>query len=241
MTRTGEDMVMVVRLQHGQIVRERAEQERKTQREQRKERRTWRRLHRLRQARAMQRRRRAKHPKRMRGGKLADQVKMGLRLSRRASYATRIVPILGWALLANDAAMLFHDWGRRISGGLSSRLVQLQDNAVTMGDFIPQAAAAAATLAEVESDRDRLRVIGEDSKLSDTLTSNLKLIRELEYHRAVGADMIRRDPHFDSADTTIDKLIKTYLHGGDVAELKDLADRVAHKIRTERGSRGKGR
>lgn len=151
--------------------------------------------------------------------------------------STRLVPILGWAMLANDAALIYHDFGRRISGGMSARLIQAQDSAISMGDYLPQAASAAAAIDYVESDPALLRATGEDGHMSSTLRSNLVIIRQLAYESAVGADMIRRDAHFDSADSFLDKIIMQ----AERAELKSMADRTCHLIRTERSAKGKGK
>lgn len=237
----GDDMVMRLRLKHERnSPRERAAEERREDQEKRKRRRAMRLLRRARYAAhgATLGRKRRRGPRHLKAKKFSRQISTVTTMSKIVVLTVaRFIPVLGWALLANEAATLYHEWGRRISGGLSARLVQLQDNQVTMGDLIPQATAAAVALDYVESDAGRLRAIGNEGKMTGTLASNVEVIRQLAYERAVGADMIRRDSHFDSADSFIDKIIMQ----AERAELKSMADRTAHLIRTERASKGKGK
>ena len=237
----GDDMVMRLRLKHERnSPRERAAEERREHQEKRKRRRATRLLRRARYAAhgAKLGKKRRRGPRRLKAKKFSWQIRTAKVTAKIVGgTVARLIPFLGWALLANDAALLYHDWGRRISGGLSARLVQLQDNHVTMGDFIPQATAAAVALDYVESDAGRLRAIGNEGKMNATLASNVEVIRQLAYERAVGADMIRRDSHFDSADSFMDKIFAQ----ADRAELKSTFDRIAHLIRTERASKGKGK
>jgi len=228
MMHAGDDMTMRVRLKHDTPQRERAAEERRSRQTEGKQRKARRRIRKSRAIRQEAARRMRKRRSKAKSSNLKHLKKL-----KYAKRGSRAIPILGWAMLANDAALLYHEFGRRISGGMSARLVQTHDDQLVYGDMLPQAASAAAAIDYVESDIDILRTTGERGKMSGTVTANVAIIRRLAYERAVGADMIRRDQHFDSADSLLDKIIMQ----AERAELKSMADRTAHLIR-QRGGRG---
>jgi len=236
-----DDMTIRMRLRQDRSTpRERAAEERRTRATARRRQRSAKLIRRTRAARGANRH--VKGKRRPSGASRAKEAMLGkLKYAKfaasKAKLASRRIPFLGLALLANDAALFARDGARRALDSQSERLNQLQDNAVTMGSSIPEAAANSAALEYVEGDASRLRAIGEDGKMTGTLASNLEVIKKLEFERATGADMIRGDGYFDSADTLSDKLIKKAREAG----LQAVADRVAHLIRTERGAKGKGK
>jgi hypothetical protein len=228
-----EDMVMRVRLKHERnSPRERAAEERRTAQHDKRRKRSMRQVRRMKAARDASRK--GGKPKRKRvTGKFAKQLEATKMQAKRAKMASRKIPLIGWALIVNDQALNFHENARRVLDGMSARLVQARDDHTVYGDMIPQAASAAAALEYVESDAGRLRAIGNEGKMTGTLTSNVEIIRRLAYESAVGAVMILRDSHFDSADSFLDKIIMK----AERAELKSMADRTCHLIR-QRGGRG---
>ena len=114
-------------------------------------------------------------------------------------------------------------------------MVEAEDAHVVMGDLDEKAQANADALGFVENDADLLRVTGQDKKMSGTWMGTVGTIKKLALERAMGADMIRRDPHFDSKDSFIDKMMDAISE----KEIEGMANRTAHLIRTERGI-GKG-
>lgn len=228
--RPGDDMVMRLRLRHEPTQRERAAEERRTRKEGDKHRRAKRRLRRARAAREGNRSRRPLNGKRRNKSALARKIAAAKTTAKLSSWRLRALPVIGWVMLANDAALLFHEYGRRTSEGMSSRLVQVQDDQHVYGDLLPRSEANAAALEFASSDPEILRMMGSDNRMSTALKENVAIIRRLAYDRARGADLIRADARFDSADSVLDKFIMQ----SERAELRATADRVLRLIRERR-------
>ncbi|MCH7511256.1 MAG: hypothetical protein IIB19_02705 [Chloroflexi bacterium] len=231
-----DDMTIVLRLKHERTQRERATEERKQRRELKRNTRSRTRLRAAWAARhdLSARKRRRRKAKRF-GAPIRTAKTVGTALG---TFATRSAGWLGVALLVNDLAVIYHDVDRRVSGGMSARLVAAQDRYLVYGDIGARAQANADVLAQIEGDPGLLASIGQQDRMPSSLASNVVILKRLAYERAVGADSIRRDHHYDSADTFLDKLIMQ----GESADLKAMADRACHLIRTEHfGKVAKGR
>jgi hypothetical protein len=143
--------------------------------------------------------------------------------------AGRLIPIAGWTLLIMDLVMLGHEMGRRVEGK-SKRLVEAED-AHTMMRFLDEDAKAnAVALAYLQQDGATLRGFAREGKVTSSIMANAHYIRQIAKARAMGEDMINRDPYFDSADSLLDLLMRK-VRG---ANLKGLTDETIRKIK-ERG------
>jgi len=139
---------------------------------------------------------------------------------------SRAIPIAGWALLVIDVLTIGGQIARR-ADGKSGRLVEAEDAHTAMRDLDEQAAANAAALGYLEADPNILRTIGQEDKINSSIMKAAAQVKQLALERARGADMIARDPHFDSRDSLLDKAFMK----ADKADLKNKTDRAIRAAR----------
>ena len=219
-----DDMRITPQIDGGKSTpRERAAEERRTQAVSKRRRGV---LAELRRVRATRRATQGRVTKRFSkiGSKRAAQA--GLKAGAR-TVASRAIPVAGWALLLVDLLTLGPQLARRIGGGKSGRLVEAEDAQTLMGDLDNEAAANAFALGEIESDRGLLRAIGQDGKINSSIQVMINVAKRRALVQSQGADILYRDPAFDSKDTMLDKLLGKVRD----ADLKTMADTAFAKLR----------
>lgn len=148
-------------------------------------------------------------------------------LKKGAVYAgSRLIPIVGWAMLIADVLTIGHEAGRRLEGE-SSRLVGLNDAHEIYGELELEAQTTAQVRDFFESDAGMLRAIGQEGKMNSSMEV-LKTAMTTEIHkRVVGADLINRDPYFDSADSLLDRAVQMFQD----EDIQGLTDETIRKLR----------
>lgn len=226
-----DDMKMTPRVGLGAgSTRERANEERRSKQAARKRRGLLSRLRRVRALRQARRVRKGRAGRAGRGG-VGIGAKSALKAGSRGLMmraGSRAIPVVGWALLAVDVLVQGVKLDKRFRGR-SGRLVEAEDAHTVMGVLDEEAIANAEALNFVESDADLLRSIGRAGKMSSSMATVVEKIKALALARAHGADLIRRDPHFDSADSLLDKIILRANESG----LRDKVDTTIRALRAE--------
>jgi len=232
MTKSPDDMVMTPRFIRPKSTNpgERAKEERRTLHHRQRKRASTRSMRRATVARQM-RRRRVHGRRKPTGYQGAARATKALA----AKSAGRVVPVAGWILLLMDLVILGGQAARRFGvHDASGRLVEAEDAHTIFGDLDEKATANAEVLGALEGDRGALRAIGQDGGMSSSLRSNVAKLKAQALRRAHGADMIARDPHFDSADSLLDQLIALW----DMSGVKAAVDRAIPTIRLALVARG---
>jgi len=213
-----DDMVITPRLKRKDETspRERAKEERRNEQEGLRRRR--------RRVRASRAERAARTRTRTRPSR--GRVKVGVRNAARG--ATRV---LGAAAVAAEALILTGQAFRQFEHGMSKRLVEAQDAHTIYGDLDEQFTASQNTRNFFESRPDLLRAIRNNGAMSAGMKQVSADMRRIELRHARGADLIERDPAFDSPDAFEDKVIKEIV---EMAKASGLADYTREAIRLAR-------
>lgn len=141
----------------------------------------------------------------------------------------------GVVAIVLEAIILGGQAARRL-GGQSERFVEATDAHTLLGDLDEEATATANARNFIESNGNLLRIIAQQGKVNSQILRIASDMKKSALHRAMGADLINREPQFDSADTVIDLLIKK----GEDVNLKGLVDKAAYLIRAAGGLNSAG-
>lgn len=226
-----DDMVIRPLLRRGRRksvrdkVRERAQEDRKTQRAQRKQSKI------LRKARQIQRVRRLTKARKIRAkslgtaGRGAAGGAMGRigTLARGAGAVGLLVAALGELVIQGGRA------ARKFGSGHSERLMDATDADTMYGGLDEEIAADLAAVSFVESNPDLLRIIGRQGKVNSQIADIMHEKRRIALMQMQGADRINRDPDLDAPETIVDMLIAK----ASKADLKGLADRAGAAVRSK--------
>ena len=199
-----DDMVIVPRLvdrRDRTNPRRRAAEERRTQVARRKQRGFFRRVRRAMTARRLAAGRRARRRAKLPGRRLG--VKAGVK-----SLGLIVGNVAAAAIIAAEALNTTSTFWRRVGMEHSSRLVQAQQAHIIMGALDESATASATSRGEIESRRDLLMVIAQQGYVNNNIFRVYAGRRYNALWEARGADVIERDPEFDSPDTLTDLLIR---------------------------------
>jgi hypothetical protein len=229
MTFLPDDMVIKPRFKRDPSPRAQDQEKRRTQNQVRKARRARKKMRNLRLMRRMAggrgaRNRFAKGQRVKVRGK-GKAVKMGAAKGG-AKLASRAVPVVGWAMLIVDLVMLGHEYGRRFEGK-SARLVEAEDARVMWGGMQLDIQTNMQVRDMFESDAGMLRAMGQTGKMNSSMQVLKDAMLAETRKRVVGADMIARDPYFDSADTLLDRAIAKW----NEKEIKGLTDETVRKLK----------
>ena len=125
----------------------------------------------------------------------------------KAKVASKAVPVIGWAMLLADLILWGGELARKYKRGDSDRLIKSTDAHTMWGLMDEEAAANADILQQFESDEGMLRAIGQEKKLNSSMMLLAQSLKVESEKRMIGADMIDRDPYFDSASSLTDRLL----------------------------------
>lgn len=148
-------------------------------------------------------------------------------IRKAARGAGRVVGIVAIVL----EAIIVGGRAARAVSGKSGRLIDAEDADTMLGALDEQATAAAEARGFIESRPNLLRVIAQQGKVNSQIVAIAAEQERISLIRARGADLIARDPDFDSPDTLIAKIIAK----SQEANLKGLADEAAEAIRSTTG------
>lgn len=200
-----DDIVITPRIQQrsDRPAQRRAREERRTQRTKQKKRKL---LKRMRQSKTLRKlqgggARRGAHAAGKAGGLLTGASKLGIK------GASRLAGPVGVALLLYDAISYAGGAVRRAEGGISGRLLDAQDQNDIYGLMDEQATAASNTRGLIEGDPDLLEIIGAEGRINSQIAKLGAWFKERETARAIGADVIDREPGFDHLESVLDKAI----------------------------------
>lgn len=134
------------------------------------------------------------------GQKVAGRGRVGAGVSRVAG------PV-GAALLILDAANAIGRTFRRAGDDVSGRLLEAQDRHDVYGILDEQATGAANARGIIEGNTDLLRIVGIEGGVNPQIAYLNSYFRERETARAIGSDLIEREPAFDHLQSVLDKSI----------------------------------
>lgn len=186
---------------------------------------------------AAAKRRRAKLLSSIKKAKALRHVQTGASLAKPASKlggkaSSRVLGGLGVALLVMDAVNAAGSGVRRAEQGVSGRLLNAMDQNDIYGNLDEIATGAARGREQIEGRADLLKIVGIEGRVNSQIGQLGSWFRERETARAIGADLIAREPAMDYLGTIADKAI-----AGSVSGLKRSADSAINAIR---GILGKG-
>lgn len=184
----------------------------------------------------MQRLRKAKVARRLQSARAA-KTSAGIRKAAGAGgklvkAGSRLMGPIGIALLVMDAVNVAGSTVRRAEGGVSGRLLEAMDQDGIYGRMDEIATGAEQGRKNIEGNEDLLRIIGIEGRVNSQIGQLGAWFRERETARAIGSDLIEREPSFDHLGSIADKAIQ-----GGTAALKSSTDSAINAIR---GFLGKG-
>lgn len=144
-----------------------------------------------------------------------------------ARVGSRMAGAVGLALVVMDAVNIVGSTARRAEQGVSGRLLAAMDQNTIYGQLDEIATGAARGRGTVEGNEDLLKIIGRQGRVNAQIGRLGAWFRERETARAVGADLIEREPGFDHLESIADKVI-----AGTQSALKASADRGVNAIRS---------
>lgn len=182
---------------------------------------------RLRKAKMLRRMQAAKSARRSRAlskgsKKLASGATRGVGLKA----ASRFMGPVGVALLAMDAINIVGSGVRRGQDGVSGRLLEAMDQDGIYARLDEYATGASKSRGIIEGNQDLLEIIGIEGRVNSQIGRLGAYFRERETARAIGEDIIEREPGFDHLTTIADKAIVGAANG-----IKDGADGFVNAIR----------
>jgi len=147
--------------------------------------------------------------------------KMGVKAGSRAAGQ------IGIALLFMDAIDVIGSTVRRAEQGVSGRLLEAMDQDGIYGNLDEIATGAARGRASIEGNEDLLKIIGRQGRVNAQIGRIGAYFRERETARAIGSDLIEREPGFDHLESISDKVIAGYK-----STVKGAADRGINALRS---------
>jgi hypothetical protein len=134
--------------------------------------------------------------------------------------------VLTVVALLIEGVKWFHDRGRQVEGK-SKRLIAAEDAHAFWGYTDENVTANAAGLAYLLQDATALRGFAQEGQVTSSVLENAHYVRLLAKQRAMGADMIARDPYFDSPASVADLIMQK----ANKARLKWAVDKMIGKMR----------
>lgn len=144
-----------------------------------------------------------------------------------AKAGSRLLGPVGVALLAMDAINAAGSTVRRAEGGVSGRLLEAMDQDAIYGRLDELATGAEQGRGSIEGNEDLLKIIGIEGRVNSQIGRLGAWFRERETARAIGSDLIEREPAFDHLGSIVDKVIE-----GSVSAIKTSADAAVNAIRS---------
>lgn len=144
-----------------------------------------------------------------------------------AKAGSRLMGPVGVALLMMDAINIAGSTVRRVEGGVSGRLLEAMDQDSIYGNLDELATGAARGRENIEGDEDLLRIIGSQGRVNAQIGQLGAYFKERETARAIGADLIEREPTIDHLGSVADKVIQNSAHA-----VKTAADSAVNSIRS---------
>ena len=139
---------------------------------------------------------------------------------------SRVLGVASLALVAMDAANIIGSTARRAGQNVSGRMLAAMDQNTIYGQMDEIATGAARGRGNIEGNDDLLKIIGRQGRVNAQIGRLGAWFRERETARAIGSDLIEREPGFDHMESIADKVIV-----GAKAGLKNSADAGVNAIR----------
>jgi len=167
----------------------------------------------------------------IRGVQSARAIKAsGLGRKVAAKAGSRLAGPVGIALLAMDVVNAVGSVSRRAEGGISGRLLEAMDQNTIYGQTDEIATGTARAREGIEGNEDLLKIIGIQDRVNSQVGQLGAWFKEREIARAIGSDLIEREPSFDHLESIADKAI-----AGSMNALKVGADEAINAIRSFAG------
>lgn len=138
----------------------------------------------------------------------------------------RIAGPVGVALLVMDAVNAVGNVARRSQEGISGRLLAAMNANTVYGELDEQAAGIANARSRIEGNEVLLGIIGRQGRVNGQIAELFASFKERETARAIGSDLIEREPTADHLGSLTDKFIK-----GATSAVKTSADAGINAIR----------
>jgi len=116
-----------------------------------------------------------------------------------------------------DAVNVAGSTVRRADGGVSGRLLEAIDQNTIYGGLDEQATGAEQGRGIIEGKEDLLKIVGIEGRVNSQIGALGAYFRERETARAIGSDLIEREPAFDHLESIADKAIKASAGAAKVA------------------------
>lgn len=140
---------------------------------------------------------------------------------------SRLLGPVGAALLFMDAVNAAGTTVRRAEGGVSGRLLEAIDQDAIYGRLDELATGASTSRNNIEGNEDLLKIIGIQGRVNSQIGELGAWFKQRETARAIGSDLIEREPTFDHLESIADKAI-----AGAVGVLKTGADGFVNTVRS---------
>lgn len=144
-----------------------------------------------------------------------------------ARAGSRALGPVGMGLLFVEAVNTIGSTVRRAEQGVSGRLLAAMDQDTIYGQLDEIATGAALGRGSIEGNDDLLKIIGRQGRVNAQIGRLGAWFRARETARAIGADLIEREPGFDHLESIADKVI-----ANSHSLLKGAADRGINAIRS---------
>lgn len=149
-----------------------------------------------------------------------------------AKGGSRMMGVVGAALLVMDGINAVGSVSRRAEGGVSGRLLDAIDQHEMYGSLDEASTGAAKGRGHIEANNDLLRIVGTQGRVNSQIGQLGAYFREKETAIAIGSDLIDREPTMDFLGTIADKAIEK-----GASKMKQVTDDAINGIR---GWIGKG-
>lgn len=145
----------------------------------------------------------------------------------RPGLGSRVAGAAGVAFLFVEAVNILGRTARRGELGVSGRLLDAMDQDTRYGQLDEVATGIATARGQLEGNEDLMRIVGIQGRVNSQIAEIGAWFKERETARAIGADLIEREPTFDHIDTIIDQGIQ-----GAALRIKNGADAAVNAIRS---------
>lgn len=163
------------------------------------------------------------------------QAARGVKAARGVSGAGVGSKVLGMAslgLMIAQAANYTGSLARRAEGGMSGRLLDAMDQDARYGRMDEESIGAMRGRESIEGNDDLMRIVGIQGHVNSQIGQLGAWFRERETARAIGEDLIEREPSIDHLGSAMDKTLALGVAGWKIG-----ADEAVNAIR---GYYGKG-
>jgi len=156
----------------------------------------------------------------------------GMSLRSAAGVGSKVLGMASVGLAIAQAANYTGSLARRAEGGMSGRLLDAMDQDAIYGHMDEESLGATRGREGIEGNDDLMRIVGIQDRVNSQIGQLGTWYRERETARAIGADLIEREPSIDHLGSVMDKALALGMAGWKIG-----ADEAVNAIR---GYYGKG-